>query len=125
MPVEVGQSAEPAYPVRVDTLKKLERAYNRVMREHVRNGPLDGLDYDEPQILKGKLDGDLSQGGSVTVSLWEPNSGGTEADTGNNITAYDWLLSPGKLLPSAAKVVIVHIGKRWYVVASSECQEDA
>lgn len=42
----------------------------------------------------GKLDEALSQGGSATVSVWS-GDGGSEADTGRNIVAYDWLMETG------------------------------
>lgn len=123
MPVEVNE--EPGLPVRRDTLEKLERAYNRVMREHVRNGPAQPQDFALVWLLKGKLDGDLAFEGSATVSIWEPNSSGVEADSGTNQVAYDWMLTTGHELVSGARVVIAHIGKRWYVIASDTCPSTA
>lgn len=123
MAVDVGDGQE-AYPVRLDTLKKLERVTNRVLREHNRNGPAQPHEFPLIWVLKGKLDNDLLEGGTVQVSLWEPNASGDEFDTTNNIVeAYDWMLEADMQLPSGAKVVLAHIGKRWYVIASGHCPE--
>ena len=69
--------------------------------------------------LKGKLDGALSFGGSATVSVWAFN-GTAEADTGENVTAYDWLLSSGQTV-AAGKQVWCNFdprSNRWYVVGA-------
>lgn len=42
----------------------------------------------------GKLDSTLAQGGSATVSIWA-GTGGSEADTGLNVVAFDWLMKSG------------------------------
>lgn len=113
MPVQIREGVE-AYPVDIATLEKLERTHNRVSREHIRNSPRRGDDYNEPQILKGKLDGDLTNNSFATVSLWEPNASGVEADTGTNISpVYDPI---GKRLIAGTKVTIANIGPRWYVI---------
>ena len=53
--------------------------------------------------IHGKLDGSLSAGGSATLSIWAWN-GTAEADTGENVTVYDWLLSGSFTLASGAQV---------------------
>jgi hypothetical protein len=68
----------------------------------------------------GKLDGALSQGGSATVSIWS-GEGGSEVDTGINITAYDWLMKSGADDIAAGKKVLI----RWIngvpYVTEAEC----
>lgn len=72
-------------------------------------------------VLLGKLDGILSQGGSQTVSVWA-GAAGSEADTGWNVTAYDWLMKSGATaIASGKKVKLDWIGNAWYVV-EAECQ---
>lgn len=79
-------------------------------------------------VLRGKLDGALVSSGSAsaptsaTMSIWAWN-GTTEADTGLNITVYDWLL-PGtsnkrSSIPLGAFVIAVYDQKsrRWYVIS--------
>ena len=65
----------------------------------------------------GKLDGALAAGGTATVSVWEV-AGGTQADSGINLTAHDWLLTAGETLPTGALVVVQQHAqsRRWYVV---------
>ena len=63
---------------------------------------------------KGKLDGTLSFGGSATMSVWQWN-GSAEADTGENVTVYDWLLSSGQTVASGTQVTAFYDGVRWYL----------
>ena len=73
-------------------------------------------------VIRGKLDGSLSVGGSATVSVWYYN-GSAEADTGNNVTGYDWLMKSGSTAIASGKKVTLHydhLSHRWYV-SSAEC----
>lgn len=65
----------------------------------------------------GKLDGALSQGSSATMSIW---AGDPLADTGDNITVYDWLLGSGESIASGKKVKAEFICGKWYAT-SAEC----
>lgn len=71
------------------------------------------LDFQRSQW--GKLDGSLSVGGSATVSIW---AGDPLADTGDNVTAHDWLLETGDSLDAETKVKIEFISTKWYVTAT-------
>lgn len=69
----------------------------------------------------GKLDGALSFGGSATLSVWAWN-GSAYADTTENLTVYDWLLSSGQSVASGTQVTAQFDGRsgRW-IVAGSQC----
>jgi hypothetical protein len=67
-----------------------------------------------PQMILGVLDGIMSYQGSATVSIWDGTS-----DTGQDITAYDWLLSSGQSLANGKKVVVLpHANGKYYVVGA-------
>lgn len=68
-------------------------------------------------ILRGKLDGTQSYQGSAVMSVWAWN-GTAEADTGENVTVYDWHLSSGQTIASGKQVTAAFVGGRWYVVAA-------
>ena len=68
--------------------------------------------------LVGKLDGDLAAGSSATMSIWEGN---TLADSGRNITVYDWFLPSEKKLASGAKVAAFWASGKWYVDTTDTC----
>lgn len=72
-----------------------------------------------PFMRRGKLDGNLTVGGSATMSIWYWN-GSAEADNGSNITVYDWML--GETLVAGKKVAATwcELSSRWYVT-SAEC----
>lgn len=74
-----------------------------------------------PVFHLGKLDGALAQGSSATVSIWE-YSDGSFADSGINVTAYDWLLTGAQSLSASDKVVVWFVphSKIWVVIAA-EC----
>ena len=72
---------------------------------------------------KGKLDGDLEQGSSATVSLWH-HDGDSLVDTGVNVTAYDWFLKTGETISSGLKVKVAkHQDGKWWVEAA-ECEDE-
>jgi hypothetical protein len=76
--------------------------------------------FDGGQTVIGKLDGSLSLGGNATVSVWDWN-GSAFADTGNNITAHDWLMKTGATaIASGKKVVCKQVGGV-YIVTEAEC----
>lgn len=69
---------------------------------------------------RGKLDAELEQGGSATVSIWIYN--GSDADSGVDVTAYDWFLSAGQSLASDTVVTVEWFpddGRFWLIGA--EC----
>lgn len=68
-------------------------------------------------LLMGVLDGAMSYGGSATMSIWAFN-GSADADTGANVTVYDWLLSTGQTIASGKRVVAAFVGGRWRVIAA-------
>lgn len=68
--------------------------------------------------LSGKLDADLNQGSSATVSIWD---GDPLADTGRNVTGYDWMLDSGKKLATGTKVWLVWRTGKWYVIQAAPC----
>lgn len=79
-----------------------------------------GLPFD---MRLGVLDGTLNAAGSATVSVWagEP---GNEADTGVNVTAWDWLLGQcgsGYSVLANNRVIVARILGTWYVIAASCC----
>lgn len=71
--------------------------------------------------LRGKLDGTLSENGSATMSIWS-FGGGSNADTGVNVTVYDDILASGQTITSGK---VVHAGYEWesdrYYVFAAEC----
>jgi hypothetical protein len=79
---------------------------------------------DTPVTLshRGKLDGDLTYQGSATMSIWAWN-GSAEADTGVNVTVYDWLLSTGQSILSGTQITVLwdDASDRYYVVGS-QCE---
>ena len=71
--------------------------------------------------LDAAMDGD-DPDGTVTVSIWDWNSGGTAwEDTGDNQTDVypPFLLGAGKILGSGIRVLIAKIGAKWYVIAAA------
>lgn len=77
-----------------------------------------GLDALGPGRAKriGKLDGTLSFGGSAVMSVWRWN-GTAYADTLENITVYDWLLSSGQTIAAGRQVTAFFdpSSGRWFV----------
>lgn len=71
--------------------------------------------------LIGKLNGTLSQGGSVGVSIWR-GAAASEADETNwDITAYDWLMKSGATaIASGKRAKIEWLNGNWYVT-QCEC----
>lgn len=69
------------------------------------------------QVLLGILDESLSQGSSTTMSVYQ---GDPLADTGVDITVYDWFLGSGESIASGKKIKAEFICGKWYVTAA-EC----
>lgn len=71
-------------------------------------------------IVRGKLDGALSAGGSATLSVWAWN-GSAQADTGDNITVYDWLLVSSQTISSGVNVIAAQDARdgRYYVISAA------
>lgn len=65
----------------------------------------------------GKLDGILEAGGSQTLSVWD---GAPLADSGENVTVYDWFLEAAAEMASGTKCKAVWYCGRWYADAA-EC----
>jgi hypothetical protein len=63
------------------------------------------------------LDADLHQGSTAVASLWWAGS-----DSGVNVTAYDWLLKNGTMLPTGTKIKVEYFPQdaKWWVTAA-EC----
>jgi hypothetical protein len=68
-------------------------------------------------LLRGKLDGSQSYQGSAVMSVWAWN-GSAEADTGENMTVYDWHLKTGQTIAAGTQVTAALVGGRWYVIAA-------
>ncbi len=68
-------------------------------------------------VVFGKLDGILTDGGSIAMSVW---SGAPLADSGDTVTVYDWFLESGGTLASGTKCKAVWYHGRLYVTAA-EC----
>lgn len=69
------------------------------------------------KIVFGKLDGVLNQGSSVLMSVWADDP---LADTGQNITVYDWFLEAVGSLASGTKCKAEMYSGKWYVT-TAEC----
>lgn len=69
--------------------------------------------------LFGKLNSDLTQTlGYATMSVWE---GSTFADSGRDVTVYDWFLASNKKITSGAKVAAEWHAGKWYVDTTDTC----
>lgn len=67
------------------------------------------------------LDGDLAHSGSATASVYTA-SAGTESDSGENVTVYDFdHIGSGKEIVSGTKVIIANIQGFWYVINAAAC----
>jgi hypothetical protein len=66
--------------------------------------------------VRGKLDGSLSFGGSAAMSVWAWD-GAADADTTENLTVYDWLLSSGQSVAAGTQVTAFYdvASGRWYL----------
>lgn len=90
------------------------RQVERMMRNE--EGPR-GRWFSRGTLIRfAKLDASLSVGSSCTASIW---SGTTLADSGENVTVHDWLLTTGESLDSGTKVVIAFYCSKWYVIQAS------
>jgi hypothetical protein len=74
------------------------------------------------QVHFGKMDGELASESSATMSVWHVNASGQWADTGKDITVYDWLLKAGSVIAQGKKVVAVQfLQSRRFIVVAAEC----
>jgi hypothetical protein len=75
-------------------------------------------------ILRGKLDGDLTQAsGSATMSIWE---GTTLADSGRNVTVYDpGAITSGKKIASGVGLTASFTAGKWYLLTPYACEVTA
>lgn len=72
-------------------------------------------------FIRGKLDGTLSYQGSATMSIWWYN-GSAEADSTENVTVYDWLLSTGQTIASGKQVTAAWDSRSGrYYVTGAQC----
>ncbi len=67
--------------------------------------------------LFGKLDDELTKGGTATMSIWTESP---LADSGDNEEVTDWLLGTGETIAVGKKVVATRYYGVWYVT-SAEC----
>ncbi len=78
---------------------------------------------DEPVI--GRMDGDLSAGGSANCVIWQRKADNTGWESsGQTVEVFDWLLPVGYIVSDGAKVVIKQVAslKRvWVVVNVQPC----
>ncbi len=77
--------------------------------------------FPNPYFKIGVLDSDLAYRSSATMSVYT-GAGGSETDSGENITVWDWLLSPGDSIPAGSNVIAGWNGFAWYVFAA-ECPD--
>jgi hypothetical protein len=68
-------------------------------------------------LLRGKLDGAQSYQGSAVMSVWAWD-GSAEADTGENVTVFDWHLKTAQSIAAGTQVTAALVGGRWYVIAA-------
>lgn len=114
---------EPGVQITKPFAEKMDRTATRVARSDGRTRPQRRREGEINWIKKGILSEDLLHDDFAEVVIWELNADGdSEVATDHTKEAWDWMLQSGKKLPSGAKVVIAHIGRRWYVIASEECQ---
>lgn len=73
-------------------------------------------------IIRGKLAGSLSQGGTATLNVWHWN-GSTDVASGETLTVYDWLLKSGATAIASGKKVVceLDIASGRYYVTAAEC----
>lgn len=71
-------------------------------------------------VIRGTLDAALTVGSSATMSVWD---GATLADSGRNVTVYDWWLGTGRQLASGTKVSATWHSGKWYLEVSADCDE--
>jgi hypothetical protein len=109
--------AEPV-PGDLTGLKSAPAGPARVLARYAGGWALVLLGGGGEALLRGKLDGGLTYQGSATMSVWAWD-GSAEADTGGNITVYDWLLVSGGSIASGTNVVAAFIGGRWYIIAAA------
>lgn len=80
------------------------------------------IDNAQDHVRMGKLDGDLAQGDTATMSVWSVNESGTWADTGIDITVRDRFLASGAADISSGKwVKAERYGGQW-IVTAAECE---
>lgn len=72
---------------------------------------------DSASVVKGKLGGVLTVGGSQIMRLWATDAGGVDVDTGQEVTVHDWLMTGVQTLGAGRAVVAMWTAGRWYVVA--------
>ena len=74
-------------------------------------------------ILRGKLDGDLTAGGSATMSIWEA---ATLADSGRNVTVYDpGAITALKKIASGSGLTASWTSGKWWMLAPYTCEVTA
>jgi hypothetical protein len=77
--------------------------------------------YDGAGVRIAVLDGDLAHGGSATASVYIANAG-TESDSGENVTVYDFdMIGSGNEIVATTKVFIANVNGYWYVINAAAC----
>ena len=67
-----------------------------------------------------KLNGSLSAGGSASASVWAWN-GSAIADTGEDVTVYDWLMKAGATAIASGKKIVFTSSGGINIVTEAEC----
>jgi hypothetical protein len=68
-------------------------------------------------LVMGKLDGALVYQGSAIMSVWAW-TGSADADTGENVAVFDWLLASGQSIAAGKNVVAAFVGGRLRVIGA-------
>lgn len=108
-----------------DSARRIARVVRRVERTPApppsKRGRWPVISGTTQTIKIGVLDADLTYNGSAAVSIYT-GAGGSATDSGDNLTAYCWLLQAGDTLPAATRVVIGYTGDHWEIIAA-ECPD--
>ena len=108
-----------------DSARRIARVVRRVERTPVapigKRGRWPVIQGATPNIKIGVLDADLTYNASATVSIYT-GAGGSATDSGDNVTAYCWLLGAGDTIESGSHVVVGYNGDHWEVIAA-ECPD--
>jgi hypothetical protein len=70
----------------------------------------------------GKLDEDLGQGETKTMSVWSDNPLAVQAQ---NVEVTDWLMASGKEIVTGAKLGCINVNGQWIPIVSDTCPTTA
>jgi hypothetical protein len=107
-----------------ETVERIARTVRQVLGDDKRRRPERRRKnhIGSPAKIKiAVLDGDLAHGGSATASVYIANAG-TESDTGENVTVYDFdMIGSGNEIVATTKVFIANVNGYWYVINAAAC----